>query len=200
MNDKFFDLKKEKQDRMINGAMKVFAENGYKRASTDEMVKEATISKGLWFHYFDNKLGLYSFVFNYSIKYMTLELGTTTTPGETDFFKLFEQVEQTKLRVMKTYPYMPLFIESAFRETTAEAVEAIVEEKEVYARTLDEHFQKADLSRFQGRVNTEKLAKLIDYMILGAMSEKYTEPDFEPERLYQETVSYLTMLKELTYQ
>ena len=41
MNEKFFELKKEKQDRMINGAMKVFARNGYKRASTDEMVKEA---------------------------------------------------------------------------------------------------------------------------------------------------------------
>ena len=41
MNEKFFDLKKEKQDRMINGAMKVFALNGFQRASTDEMVKEA---------------------------------------------------------------------------------------------------------------------------------------------------------------
>ena len=41
MNEKFFDLKKEKQDRMINAALKVFAENGFRRASTDEMVKEA---------------------------------------------------------------------------------------------------------------------------------------------------------------
>ena len=45
MNEKFFDLKKEKQDRMINAALKVFAENGFRRASTDEMVKEAGISK-----------------------------------------------------------------------------------------------------------------------------------------------------------
>ena len=29
MNGKFFDLKKEKQDRMINAALKVFAINGY---------------------------------------------------------------------------------------------------------------------------------------------------------------------------
>ena len=41
MNEKFFDLKKEKQDRMINAALKVFAENGYGHASTDEIVKEA---------------------------------------------------------------------------------------------------------------------------------------------------------------
>ena len=60
MNEKFFDLKKEKQDRMINAALKLFAENGYRRASTDDKVKEAGISKGLLFHYFISKIGLYA--------------------------------------------------------------------------------------------------------------------------------------------
>ena len=58
MNEKFFDLKKEKQDRMINAALKVFALNGYRHASTDDIVREAAISKGLLFHYFENKLGV----------------------------------------------------------------------------------------------------------------------------------------------
>ena len=58
MNEKFYNLTNEKQDCMINGAMEVFAINGFKRASTDEMVRVSGVSKGLWFHYFDNKLGL----------------------------------------------------------------------------------------------------------------------------------------------
>ena len=66
MNDKFFDLKREKQDRMINASLKVFAENGYRHASTDEIVKDAGISKGLLFHYFTSKMGLYEFLFDYS--------------------------------------------------------------------------------------------------------------------------------------
>ena len=57
MNDKFFDLKKEKQDRMINAGLHIFAMNGYRHASTDEIVKEANISKGLLFHYFESKAG-----------------------------------------------------------------------------------------------------------------------------------------------
>ena len=76
MNEKFFDLKKEKQDRMINGALKVFAASGYAHASTDEIVKEAGISKGLLFHYFISKLGLYTFVYDYSVRYLLLELST----------------------------------------------------------------------------------------------------------------------------
>ena len=48
MNDKFFDLKSEKQDRMINASLKVFASNGYRHASTDDIVKEA-VSKAASF-------------------------------------------------------------------------------------------------------------------------------------------------------
>ena len=71
MNSKFFELKKEKQDRMINAALKVFAVNGYRHASTDDVVKEANISKGLLFHYFENKLGVYQFAYDYAVRYMS---------------------------------------------------------------------------------------------------------------------------------
>ena len=74
MNPKFFDVKKEKQDAIINACLKVFAENGYKKASTDVIVKTAGISKGLLFHYFESKKGAYEFIYDYSVKYMMLEL------------------------------------------------------------------------------------------------------------------------------
>ena len=58
MNDKFFDLSREKQDRMINGALGVFAKNGFKHASTDDMVKAVDVSKGFWCHCLGSKLGV----------------------------------------------------------------------------------------------------------------------------------------------
>ena len=48
MNGKFFDLKKEKQDRMINAALKVFAQQGYRHASTpfsEEIAKQVLLEK-----------------------------------------------------------------------------------------------------------------------------------------------------------
>ena len=66
MNSKFFDLKKEKQDRMINAALKVFALQGYRHGSTDDIVREAAVSKGLLFHYFGSKLGVYCFIYDYN--------------------------------------------------------------------------------------------------------------------------------------
>ena len=82
MNEKFFDLKKDKQDRIINAAIKIFATNGYRHSSTDDIVKEAGISKGLLFHYFGSKIRLYEFLYDYCVKFLTLELGNSIQDTE----------------------------------------------------------------------------------------------------------------------
>ena len=43
MNTRFYSLELEKQQRIINAALKEFARNGYEKASTNEIVKEAEI-------------------------------------------------------------------------------------------------------------------------------------------------------------
>ena len=63
-------------------------------------------SKGLLFHYFESKLGVYTFVYDYSVRFMTLELKSAVDPGETDLFGLMKQVEMAHMQAMKGYPYM----------------------------------------------------------------------------------------------
>ena len=58
-------LSEEKQQRILNAALKEFAQKGYKNASTNQIVKEADISKGLLFHYFKNKKQLFLFLYDY---------------------------------------------------------------------------------------------------------------------------------------
>ena len=130
MNEKFFDLKKEKQDRMINAALKVFALNGYRHASTDDIVREAAISKGLLFHYFENKLGVYAFVYDYSVRYLLLELSTAVDAKETDLFTLMQQVETGKMHAMCGYPYLQPFLNRAQAENVNEALVAVEERKQ----------------------------------------------------------------------
>ena len=40
---KFLKLKPEKQERILNAAIKEFSQKGYENASTNEIVKEANI-------------------------------------------------------------------------------------------------------------------------------------------------------------
>lgn len=199
MNEKFFDLKKEKQDRMINAALKAFAVNGYKRASTDDIVKDAGISKGLLFHYFDTKLGLYEFVYDYSVRYIVMEMSAAISEKETDFYTLYEQKEMCKIQALKNYPYMQQMINRSMLEDDAEAVAVIWERRESYTLKIAEIMQQADLAKFADNVDTLKLRKIIDFTIEGLMTERFREQAFDVEKLMEEVMDYLNMLKKLTY-
>src|SRR5690625_7965303 len=63
----FNNLEPSKQKRIIDAALKEFAENGYERASTNKIVKHAEIGKGMLFYYFENKQGLYHYLIEYTI-------------------------------------------------------------------------------------------------------------------------------------
>ena len=147
MNDKFFDLKQEKQDRIINAALKVFAKNSYRHASTDEVVKEAGISKGLIFHYFESKAGLYEFLFEYSARFMLLELSREVSSSETDFFELIRQMERARMQVMKLYPYMQQFLNMSLKETCREA-DRIAGRRAEYEERMLSYTRQPDYSVF----------------------------------------------------
>ncbi|MBO4981023.1 MAG: TetR/AcrR family transcriptional regulator [Lachnospiraceae bacterium] len=200
MNGKFFDLKKDKQDRMINAALKVFALNGYRHASTDEMVREAAISKGLLFHYFGSKLGLYTFVYDYSVRYMSLELSTAVDREETDLFELMRQTEGAKLSAMRGYPYMQQFLNRAGVEDVSEALLAIEEKRDILENVYAEIFNRVDPAGLPEGVDADRLRKMLDLTIKGLMTERFVEASFQPEMLYQEIEEYLDMMKKLCAQ
>lgn len=195
MNEKFFDLKKEKQDRMINAALKIFGLNGYEHASTDEIVREAGISKGLLFHYFISKLGLYTFVYDYSVRYMLLELGTGVAAEETDLFSLLGQVLQSQVQVMKTYPYMQLFLQRSRSEDVGEALLATEEKRMILPEKYGEIMEKADQSSLKAGVDKDKLLQMFEYTANGLMQERFCDGSFQPELYHAELKEYLKLLK-----
>lgn len=199
MNEKFFDLQKEKQDRMINAALKIFALNGYKHASTDDIVTEAAISKGLLFHYFGSKLGLYTFLYDYSVRFMKLELTTAVSDKMTDYFEIRKQIEFAKMQVLKNYPYMQLFLDCSDTENVKEAVLAIEIQRNVITEVYKSIMAQVDRSPFSEQMDFEKLNSMLNYTIRGLMRERFYDASFHPEMLYEETITYLNMLKNIVY-
>lgn len=199
MNEKFFDLKKEKQDRMINASLKFFALYGYQHASTDDIVKEAGISKGLLFHYFVSKLGLYSFLADYCVRYMILEISTGVDRKETDYFRLLKEVEMSKLKALKNYPYMQQFLNSMEQEEDREALEATKEQRaslaEIYSRMMD----RADTSRFRPEADVARISRMIHITLSGLMSESIRRGSYQPELFHSEAQQYLGMINNISY-
>lgn len=196
MNAKFFDLKKEKQDRMINAALKIFALQGYRHASTDDIVREAGISKGLLFHYFESKLGVYTFIYDYSVRYMKLELGTVSA-GETNLFELIRQAENARMRAMREYPYMQQFLNRSMSEDVKEALLAVEQKRESLLAAYESIYSRADCSGFPAGVDGGKLRTMLELTISGLMTERFFDASFQPEMLYQEICEYVTMIQKL---
>lgn len=199
MNEKFFDLKKEKQDRMINAALKLFAENGYKRASTDDIVKEAGISKGLLFHYFGSKAGLYEFLVDYCSKYMMLETSALASSKEKDYFVIYQQLLGIRTQIMRSYPYMHYFLERATQETSEELSADVKEKIRAYAEYEAAFYKKAQLSLFNDRSDFEMVHKMLELTIHGIMVEIFADSTFDPDRYYDGAVTYLNMMRTLCY-
>ena len=198
MNGKFFDLQKEKQDRMINAALKVFALQGYRHASTDDIVREAGISKGLLFHYFGSKIGVYTFVYDYSVRYMTLELGAVPG-GMQELFSLIRHTEAARMRAMKGYPYMQQFLNRSMSEDVSEALLATEEKRNDLLDLYEEIYSRADYSRLPQGLDGERLLKMIDFTIKGLMTERFLDASFQPEMLYEEICNYLSMMQDIVY-
>lgn len=197
MNEKFYDLSREKQDRMLSGGMQIFGLNGYRHASTDEMVKVTRVSKGLWFHYFENKKGLYYYICSYGVKYALLEM-SMKAEGEKDFFKLRYKLEEVRVSLADKYPYLPILISSMLREMDEEAVEIIANIRQQYIEKYKEIMLKADYTIFESREDASRLNEMLDATFDRLLMDSYRLSYLNRERYLQNVEEYLNMSKKMT--
>ncbi|MBO6196024.1 MAG: TetR/AcrR family transcriptional regulator [Butyrivibrio sp.] len=198
MNDRFWELKKEKQDRMINSALKVFSQYGYKHASTDEIVKGAGISKGLLFHYFESKIGLYAFLYDYATRFVTLELTANVEKSENRYFELYKQILSAKANSMSQYPFIFLFLNKADEETDMQAVSVISERREKYQRIMHALRERADITTFMPGIDFEKVGVILDYTIDGLIQKSVLSENFRSDFFLEEATEYVDMMQTMT--
>ncbi len=197
LNERFFDLKKEKQDRMINAALKVFATAGYAHASTDDIVREAGVSKGLLFHYFTSKLGLYTFLYDYAVKYEQLEISTTVGRGETDYFRMREQLLRARVSCMRGYPWLMLFLDRADREENEEARDAIRTQVIAHAQQLRELLERSDTSQFRPEADRHLVDRILSDTFRAILEDTLRRREDVPDSCLQACGEVLSMMQKL---
>ena len=123
MNDKFYNLPVEKQNAIINAALHVFAENDYKKASTEEITRLAGISQGPAFSLFRQQKELYLHLYQYAEKSLIEGMRRYYDSEETDFFKALISAQMAKVQVLHQHPDLISFLVRAYLEHD-DAVEA----------------------------------------------------------------------------
>lgn len=115
---KIFTMEAAKRDALLTAAMSKFAKNGYKKTTTDEIILEAEISKGLLFHYFGTKRDLYIFLFQYAITTIMQEYYAQIDMKERDILKRMRNTFFLKLKLTDKYPAIFDFVATAFLKRT----------------------------------------------------------------------------------
>jgi TetR/AcrR family transcriptional regulator len=188
MFSKFFNLNPEKQDRILNSAIKEFAQKGYRTASTNEIVKEAEISKGLLFHYFNNKKDLFLFLYDHFMEMAMEEIHAKVDWAEKDLFNRYRQIAILKFELFNKYPEMFNFIKSVYKEDAPEVKKEIDKKnKELLKNGYKDLFGDIDLSKFKEDLDVEKTMNIIfwsmegfayrqqDKALSGELDQKYLE-------------------------
>ena len=134
VNEKFYSLPEEKQQRIINAGFRVFSRNSYRKSPMSEIADAAGISKSLLFHYFHNKLGLYLFLWEEAAQTTLDFLNRYGCYEKTDLFDMMSAGMQAKIRIMKKYPDMTGFVMKAFYEKDPAVCQEI---QESYRKAID---------------------------------------------------------------
>ncbi len=198
MNEKFFNLPLEKQQRIINAAYKVFSQSSYKKAPMSEIADEGGISKALLFHYFTNKKELYLYLWATAIEMTRKAIREYKTLETNDFFEMLKRSLRSKCSLMWDYPHMYAFSLRAYYETDSEIKRAIQENFSDVSKASEKIvFEKMDTSWFRQDIDLKTMYDEIFYAIDGYMFKKYHSDIIVPDEIEQEIIVLIDFWKKV---
>lgn len=205
MFDKFLNIDEEKRQRVINAALKVFAASGYDAASTNEIAREAGISKGLLFHYFTSKKDLYLYLYEYAVRLLTETIERFVDFGERDYFERLKQMALVKLSVFNDHPDLLGFQKTIFFEENAEvSAELKARSKEVAESAYYRMFSDIDKSRFRPDIDADRAISVMLWALEGMgeaerAKHKALGTDLDVPHLMEEFDKYLALFRTSFY-
>lgn len=195
----FYNLDKEKQNRIINAGLRTFSKTDYKHASTDDIAADAEIAKGSLFHYFKNKHSFFVFLYEYSIKFLGTKADEGFNFNETDYFEILHQSQKIKMDLLGKYPYLYTFVIKASHEKMPELIESIkgINQK-IEMKMYDQIFGKIDLSKFKDGTDVENLTKMITWCSEGIWNDGIKNR-LSMSDMYKQTLQMYDFFKQAVY-
>jgi len=176
---KFLSLDEEKRGRVLNAAMKEFMA-GYKKASTDAIVREAGISKGLLFHYFGTKEKLYTFLVDYAIDTVKKEFLDLINVTQPDILDSVWQMSLLKRDLAFQYPDMFDFIATAYvheKNKGGNISESLARFMKTREAIINDIYDRSDKSLFRDDIDSQMAVNIINWALYGYSHAKMTEVD-----------------------
>jgi AcrR family transcriptional regulator len=170
----FASIDAAKQQRILHAALEEFSAHDYAAASTNAIVEAADISKGLLFHYFGSKEGLFAYLFAWSNELLFDEILSHATLAEGDYFDLSAHFLQAKLAATLRYPLETRFYLRALaaKDTLPTGVASLLEASLAHAyRLFSTVTERLDEARLRKGISHEQAIKLVNWVGEGLTNE-----------------------------
>ncbi|WP_066499465.1 TetR/AcrR family transcriptional regulator [Abyssisolibacter fermentans] len=171
MNKRFehIDINNEKVYRIVNSAFKVFSNNDLEKASTNMVVTQAGISRGLLYHYFKDKQELFDFLLYFSVKVIMIDLKENINWEDSDILNRMRQGLIIKLQEIKRFPYMIDFY-AKYGKLTRSIIDSQTEE--IFPGIREKFYTyNLDFSQVKDDIDIEKMISVITFTLKGIINE-----------------------------
>lgn len=206
MYAKFLNLPTEKQIRIINASLFEFSEKGFERASTNEIVQAANISKGLIFHYFKSKKGLFLFLYDYCVDVLMKDFYNRVNMDEKDFFQRVRNITIIKMELLNKYPEIFKFMQVAYMESAPEVKGELADKnKKLTQFNINKIFDDIDTSKFKDEFDIDKVKNIVFYTFQGITNNIFEKAKLQKikyidyEKAFDEADGYIEILKNCLY-
>ncbi len=155
-----------RRNRILEAALVEFADKGYKKASTNTIVREANVSKGLLFHYFISKKELYIHIFNFAVATVTQELYDGVNFADRD---VLNRLQASTFQKIESYSNHPLFTDLFKKHSLVTDQDIINAANEANLKYSQESFEKLfsniDYYLFNEKINIDRSLEVVRWTI-----------------------------------
>lgn len=202
MEDVLVKMDPDKKEALIQSALKEFGNHTFDKASTNVIVKEAGISKGLLFHYFPSKQKLYDYLVDFFFEKSMTDMVKFMDFDEPDLLERISKVIKFKMAYIKEYPSMIGFAKVFYQNHTVEDAKAIINEyiPDMY---LEFYTKNVDYSLFKEGIDVTKVIQIVQWTVerlsddYGALLVK--EQLMPIEVMYEQVEAYILEFKKGFY-
>ncbi len=208
MNDAFYNLDEEKRQKIINSGLMEFSNYGYQQSSTNRIVENAGIGKGMLFYYFKNKKGLFKFLVDYSLDFIEEYYFKQIDTSEKDIFNRLVKQAKIKSNLMTIHPHMSKFLTKIVLEESEHHYISEVQDqhiKQLQSKVQNALFEDLDKDLFKDNLNVEMSINIIKYSIDGlaeSMKTRITHQMIEQndyQSFYDEFDLYIKEMRKIFY-
>lgn len=203
---KLLELIPPKRDAILNAALKEFSSQGYDKASTNIIAKEAGISKALMFHYVSSKQELFFVVYDYFSDLIRREYFEQMDFNQRDIFARLQQSYLLQLKLTEKYPWI-LEFNKLSRDTNSEEINKKLQDKrkQEHADCYPKLFDDIDESLFRKGLEINACKQFIFWSNVGFTDEILEEfrnnalPHIDREAVISKLDHYFAELRKIFY-